>query len=122
MMGAPSRTKSQAWQNKQARIAKVAIAKAKAEKAKAAKARKKAAAPPPKKRVVKGHWSGYNGKSEQHKLGRKIADAIQLCCDISGAATIKFLMEGWDNAQNIAEMTDKNSVRHAVANVRKPGG
>ena len=51
-----------------------------------------------------------------------IADALQLCCDTSNAATIKFLWEGWDNVQNIAELTDKDSVRSAVANIRKPGG
>ena len=121
---APSRTKTQAWKNKVARIAKMDAAKAKAAKAKAATAKAKAtkAKAPPKKRIVKGHWSGYNGKSDHHIHAREIADAIQLCCDTSDAATTKFLVEGWDNAQNIAEMTDKDSVRHAVANVRKPGG
>ena len=96
--GAPSRTKPKAWQAKQARIAKVATAKAKAAKAKAAATRKKATEPPPEKRVVKGHWSGYNGRDEHQKLGRMIANALQLCCNTSNAATIKFLVEGLDNA------------------------
>ena len=37
-------------------------------------------------------------------------------------ATTKLLWEGWDNAQNIAEMTGKDSVTSAVMNVFKPGG
>ena len=89
--GCPSRTKTKQWKAKEAKIAKMAATRAKAVKAKAAAAKKKAAAPSPKKRVTKGYWSGYTGRGEHQALGRMIADTLQLCCDTSDPATIKFL-------------------------------
>ena len=87
--GHRSRTNTAAWKAKEAKIAKMAAAKAKA-----AAAKKKAAAPLPKKFVPKRHWSCYTGRGEHHALGCMIANTLQLCCNTSNAATIKLLWEG----------------------------
>ena len=99
-----------------AKVARAAAAKAEADKGKAA------TTSPKKKRLLKGHRSGYTGCGKDQIHVREIAKAISSCCNASNLATVKLLWKGWDNAVNIAKLTDKGSVKSAVTNVHKPGG
>ena len=109
----PDRKTTKAWKAKEARAA---VAKAKAAKANAVPT------PPKAKRLIKGHWSGYTGCGKDQVHVRKIAEAIERCCNTSTLATVKLLWGGWDNVVNIAEMAGVDTMKSSVANIRKPSG
>ena len=44
------------------------------------------------------------------------------CRDTSNLVTVKLLLEGWNNVDDIASMTDKDSVENSVMNIHKPRG